>query len=120
MDRKEELRKIIQVARDELITIEEAESILENENIVGKCFKYRNSYSCPTQEEDYWWIYSKVIGLTDDGCLRVWHFQKDRSGEFMVNPNSLEYGMENHTEIPEIEFYEAWNNFLGDIIKIIK
>lgn len=39
------------------------ETLPELVAMIGSCFKCRNSYSCPKTEEDYWWIYYKVIGI---------------------------------------------------------
>jgi hypothetical protein len=30
----------------------------ELQKLVGKCFRYQNSYSCPKTPKDYWWMYS--------------------------------------------------------------
>jgi len=39
----------------------------ENESLVGRSFKYRNSYSCPQEEKDYWMLYQRVLSLDHDG-----------------------------------------------------
>lgn len=39
----------------------------ENEQYVGKCYCYRNSYSCPRNAKDYWSLYQRVMALDDDG-----------------------------------------------------
>lgn len=29
----------------------------------GTCYRYRNSYSCPSKPEDYWWFYKKIVDV---------------------------------------------------------
>jgi hypothetical protein len=79
---KEELQKIIAAgfeAREELRAIEDAEKTKANASLIGKCFKYRNSYSCPESDADYWWLYSKVVSV-DGEWAQVLRFQTDRNG----------------------------------------
>lgn len=105
--RKAELKDIIKKARDELSDIETAEQAQANQHLVGKCFKYRNSYSCPKPDE-YWWLYSIVTGL-DEGELIVWSFQDDRRGRIEITTDLIgpTIGM-NYIEIPPSEFWRAW------------
>lgn len=57
--------------------------------LVGKCFKYRNSYSCPEKPSDYWWLYRHVIGVTTDSNLMVHQFQTDTYGELTVKRDTI-------------------------------
>ena len=53
---------------------------------IGLCFRSRNSYSCPKDENDYWWNYHKIVDITSDGYYRVESFQKCKP---MYEHNSL-------------------------------
>lgn len=59
---------------------EELRPLLQSQ--VGKCFKYRNSYGT---NNDSWWLYEKVISLTDDGDFYCEKFQTDCFGEISIN-----------------------------------
>jgi hypothetical protein len=50
---------------------------------VGKCFKYRNCYSCPTSDSDYWWMYCKVVGVRERD-YRMLTFQIDQYGHVEI------------------------------------
>lgn len=82
--RKEELQRIIAEARNELDEIEEAEARLSATEFVGRCFKYRNSFSCPKGPEDRWWVYAKVLD-SEGGALQ---FQRDKNGMWRVEPEA--------------------------------
>ena len=30
---------------------------------IGSCYRFRNSYSCPAKEADYWWLYAKIVAV---------------------------------------------------------
>lgn len=126
MNRKEELQR-------ELKEIEEQErkDLIEKEfpnfqNLIGKFFKYENSYSSPEEPSDYWWVYRKVISITPDDLYigreniassycRVVSFQKDKYGNIEFKPED-----ETHThylgeEISENEYNEAFELILKEL-----
>lgn len=75
---------------------------------VGKFYKYRNSYSLPKTDADYWWLYRAVTGLGDGAFLNGWSFQGTSSGIVTIEPQ--EYGYEpdsGYTEITADEFWQA-------------
>jgi hypothetical protein len=43
----------------------------EMRKLVGTYWKFRNSYSSPKEERDYWWKYRLVIKVTEEGYLEV-------------------------------------------------
>ena len=85
---KEELQRVVDAgsaARAKLREMENEETRRENAKLIGKCFRFRNSYSCPETESDYWWTYIKVIDLADEGDgLIVFKFQTDSRGEVAI------------------------------------
>ena len=87
MDRKKEIKKELErlaELRNELNVIEHEEQAEINKKLIGHCYKYRNSYSCPEGPGDYWYIYAKMIGLTEDGFLEAIRFQIDKHGRIEV------------------------------------
>jgi len=55
--------------------------------LVGKCFKYRNCYSCPVGPKDYWVDYTKVVGV-DGSSFVVVSVQKDKYGAVRIEERS--------------------------------
>lgn len=106
-----QLRKIARDANEKLAAIEDQRKLAENLKLVGRHFKYRNSYSCPRKPSDYWWLYTKVIGADARG-LRCFEFQIDRYGKIEIEPQKHGHHMAGHVEIDESEFRQAWGRLL--------
>lgn len=115
MNRKDELKSVVEKARAELREIEEAENMKASKALVGKFFKYRNSYSCPKPDE-YWWLYTAVIGVTDEGNPRAWNFQKDIYGKVEVEEDMFRPSLSaGYTEISEQEFWKAYDGIMFEL-----
>lgn len=115
MNRKDELKSAIEKARAELREIEETENMKASKALVGKFFKYRNSYSCPKPDE-YWWLYTAVIGVTDEGNPRAWNFQKDIYGKVEVEEDMFRPSLSaGYTEITEQEFWKAYDGIMFEL-----
>ena len=69
-DRKEELSAKIGTLVAELRAIEAAEENAFASKLIGRTFKSHNSYSCPTEPSDYWWLYGIVMG-NDGGAVSM-------------------------------------------------
>ena len=84
--------------------------------IVGRCFKYRNSYSCPESDDDRWWLYAKVTHVRD-GSVWCFEFQRDSRGHFEVRPShpSSVRDFSGWTEIDDAELNAAWRAMTTDI-----
>lgn len=82
-------------------------ALAEARALVGKCFKYRNCYSCPQEESDYWWLYSKVTGVGDYSA-RAFRFQTDKYGKTEVEWNVRQPSTGGYIEISAKEFNAAW------------
>lgn len=74
--------------RDKIDRIEGEKRRAEASKVVGKCFRYRNSYSCPQTEADYWWLYRRVTLADKHGWLRVFDFQTDKDGKTSIEPGN--------------------------------
>lgn len=76
-------RKVMRL-KDELYRAQIAPAL---EALAGKCFRYRNSYSCPEKPSDYWYIYRRVVGHTDYS-VTTFDVQRDSYGLIKIEPNS--------------------------------
>lgn len=96
--------------------IRELESEAERvtaEGLVGKCFKSRNSYSCPEPDE-FWWLYARVVSTDRFGSLEVIHFEVDHRGDCFIRRVARPAAMFSsgpYSEIGEGEFRTAWAAF---------
>lgn len=114
--RKKELQATVKKALGEFEQIESAERKERNRALIGKCFKYHNSYSCPEKPADYWWLYARVAGLVEDGWLKVWTFEKNGYGKWEIEFDTTRYGaFENYTPIPLSEFLSQWKKAVKEI-----
>ena len=100
MSELEELRKQLVVLNGRIWNLEDAKRAEENANLEGKCFRYRNCYSCPKDESEYWWLYRRVTSVGKDGRMQVFQFQTDQYGK------------------TEIEFDKATSSSLGEPITL--
>jgi hypothetical protein len=122
-NRKAELDGIIRNARAELDEIVEKERRVKGQALVGKCYRYRNSYSCPQKESDYWWLYMIVLGVTD-GALICFKFQRDSEQKIEIEPDtrvplSIEGELsDSYEEIERGLFSVAWEGVLASINKV--
>lgn len=115
MDRKKELEQVIFIAKNELWKIEKEERKEDNQKYIGKYFKYRNSYSCPTPEE-HWWFYMAITGVGKDGDIISWSFQKDIYEHIEIEINNTSTGFLNDcTEISKTEFWIAFSSIVGKV-----
>lgn len=85
-DDEESLRKQAAVIRDKITRIEDKRRFEESVALQGKCFRYRNSYSCPKDDSERWWLYQRVLRVTKDGWLVVFRFQTDQYGKTEIEP----------------------------------
>ena len=118
MTRKEELGKILDKTRKELDEILDKEEYEKNIGLVGKYYKYRNSYSCPKEESDYWYIYRKITGIDEKNRLKVSSFSMDKDGKIEINNNDAFFSS-GWIEISKFEFDLAWDAILLRIKPII-
>ena len=117
MTRKEVLLQKIAELRQELYDIKDGEFLRENCGKIGKHYKYRSSYSCPKTLEDYWWVYSKVVGMNKDGLLDGWSFEKDSGGRIIIE-TIAHMRVSDHTEITEKEFAAAWSKLRNELLRV--
>ena len=84
----------------------------------GKHFKYRNNYSCPETEADYWFIYYRVVKIIDSReCLAV-VFQTEKYGKSEISCKE-EYYQNEWIEISKEEYQNALEDFQMKIVRLI-
>ena len=110
MTRLDELREFAVTIREEISELEEAEKKPIRLALIGKCFKYRNCYSCPEKPSDYWYLYLKVLRIKGANAI-VEEFQCDKYGEIQIKPAKEIYYPENTLKmyelIPDSEYKKA-------------
>ena len=118
MNRKQELEAMIGGLYAELNAIKSAESDAENAALLGKCFRMRNSYSCPKSDADRWWFYCRVVQVAD-GSLKALTFQNDNQGRITIEDRThfSALSLADYEEISDAQFLKAWDSFLSDIQK---
>lgn len=57
--------------------------------LVGKCFKYRNNYSCPDKPSDYWWMWVMVVGESEIGWPITVQTERDKYGRVFVKRDEV-------------------------------
>lgn len=113
----DELRREAAAMQARVIAYEAAERDRENAKLHGKCFVYRNSYSCPETDADYWSMYTRVLRI-ENGRLIVHRFQTDRDGKIEIelaapaSPSTL--GIEINAE----EFDAAWTDLINKLLMV--
>ncbi len=116
-NKKQELEKIITEARSELWEIENTERQKLYTPLVGKFFKYRNSYSVPQTEADYWYQYVEVTGVEGENIgVKVFMFENDVHGQIRIELDGRKPILSSgYTEISRDEFLSAWQNIQDSI-----
>ena len=109
---KEQLQATINEARRKLSGIEYREAKERVAPLVGKCFRYRNSYSVPQKPSDYWWLYVKIIGTRGASAI-TFEFQTDKDGKLFIEPSLEHYNRfpsadRGYQSISSTEFNRAW------------
>lgn len=107
----EQIREAMAPLRDELREVERIESQRQGEALVGRCFKYHNSYSGPGER---WWYYVTVSKVNREGHMIGFTFQTDIRGKheietehFISSTGSLAEGS-GYLPITRGEFDAAW------------
>lgn len=72
MNRKTDLMRTIQDAREELSQIEAQEREQSNSGQIGRCYKYHNSGG---GAKERWWLYMKILRTDESGNLIAHEFR---------------------------------------------
>lgn len=115
MDRLEDLKRRQTALAEQIGAIQYERDNAENQKLVGRFYKYRNCYSCPETDADYWWLYVKVISA-DGHSLRIFQFQRDNDGRSNTEHANRFSNMHGYIEIDEAEYQAAWTDFWTKLI----
>ena len=113
MNRKEQLRETANKALAEIWEIEYAERREKNRALIGKCFAFRNCFSCPEGPDDYWILWQKVVALDDHGDPIVFRFQTDKNDRIEIDRRSHMGSLGEETS--EEAFMEAWRKLTDQV-----
>lgn len=93
--------------------------INDMERNVGRCFKYRNSYSCPESAEDYWFVYYQIVDVTSQiGKYEAISFERNIQNEFRAFIRESFFIISSrYIEISKEEFNQARKNYLDGLTK---
>lgn len=115
MDDKAQLEQEYARILAKLDIIEARERKAEHEKLLGKCFKYLNSYG---SSRPSWWLYAKVTG-TDGYWPRTLTFQVTCDREIIVKEKDTHSGMgkpgNGWIEIPKSEWNKQWRGLVKRI-----
>lgn len=96
----------------EMRAIEIVEAKERNSPLVGRYFKYRNTYGFG----ESWWLYLKVIGL-EDSAFRVVQFEITETGRHEACATS-KMSLDNWQSITLSEYAEAFSSFINSLVEL--
>lgn len=109
------LRSASDLIRREVMRREEAQNVEAHRAMVGKCFRYRNCYSCPEKPSDYWWLYAKAERLGEMGYPVGVSFQVDKDGVLTIQPQQRLHVIGAWQEIPASDFDAEFAKVLANM-----
>lgn len=100
---------------EQIVAAERAGRIAKNTPLIGKAFKYNNSYG----SGESWWLYALIVRLDDNGwpiCLIFQATSDSRHECWTENRYSLDSYAE---EISMDEYIRARDEFLGSVAETL-
>lgn len=113
VNRQHELREQIRELQEELYPLEIKEKQTSNAALVGRCFKYNNSYG----GGDRWWKYARVIDAGDHWPVAI-AFQHTTRDSIEIEVNKCFMRLDGWQEIPEAEYRAAWQALMQGVAKM--
>lgn len=101
-------------ARNALNDIDDKERAERNAGLVGKCFRYRNSYG---GDRPKWWIFGRVVSL-QEGYLTMFDFETTSDGTISITPSNTRLSIEGWEAIDSNTFDFHWNELFGRLAKM--
>ena len=82
--------------------MEQEKAKAERRLLIGRYFKYHNSYG----DDERWWLYATVTGVSEWGHLYGWSFEHTVTGKFSIQTHELLHIVsEGWREIDSAEFW---------------
>lgn len=116
MKTKEEWATIYKEARAEWDKIENKEKREQALALVGKCFKYRNSYGAGEKRD--WWLYAIITGVKY-AWPEAFEFEMDCNGEIRITRKSHIFLNNGWTEIHKSVFLREWRKLNQKITSMV-
>jgi hypothetical protein len=113
MSKRDELMQEMAILRKQIDEIDNAAKAKENAALLGKSFKYHNSYG----DGEKWWFYITVTSVTSDGSLKAFSFQTDCHGKIEIRRDTY-FLQHSHIPITRREFMREWKKLQRVIAKI--
>jgi len=111
----EALRKQAAEAQNAIAEHQHAEWRKANAPKVGKCFRTKNSCSCPEKPSDYWWVYARVTRMDESGMLYAMTFQTDKYGNVNIEQDSCVHHAQYYTPCSAADLKKAWKKLLSKL-----
>lgn len=109
---REELQTEIELLRRKVDEIDMKERDAENAVLVGRYFKYQNTFD----GDQHWWQYSRVTHTDQYGYPVAIHFERVFGGShFIIQEEPIFYKLEGHEEISRGEYEDAWKAFIVEL-----
>jgi len=114
MQKKKAFEKEVKPLREERERLEKEFNIARNTDLIGKCFKMKNSYGA---NEPRWWHYSKIIGITSDGYMvEALEIQKILDEDIEIKIDSHTPSLyTTRTSINPSEFNEKFEEYIKEL-----
>jgi hypothetical protein len=108
---EDELKKIIAEARNQLDTIESKRIGAINKRLLGKCYRFRNSYSSDSK----WWLYLKCVSVNGRELTTI-QFEKDCYGKIEITQEKFRFSLsDSYQEITQDHFEQAWKELFIEV-----
>lgn len=110
----EELKAQRDALQKKISELEVATRQASNADFLGRCFTFRNRFSCaPHGQCDTWTVYFKVLALNGTG-FTTFQFQRDPTGVVTIEPSRYCPNIGgNVTEITPEEFQSQYDCLVG-------
>lgn len=84
-------------------------------------WKFKNSYSCPQEDSDYWWLYRRIDKILKTGEVFFTEFQIDKNGHLSVKSDTSDWVFEKSymTKWERVGKAE-WNKAVKKVSKLIE
>lgn len=89
----------------------------KNLSLKGTYWKFKNSYSCPETEKDYWWMYQYIFDVTPDGQIHFHDFQIDKYGELRIRTDGSSSWKHRNGYV--LSSKKEWTKALKNDVKLI-
>jgi hypothetical protein len=115
MGELEKLKAQKQIIAEKIYDLETEKRISENRGLIGKCFKYRNTYG----QGRSWWLYLKVVAINEEGSLHADSFEDDGEGKVEIVKDKYFCQIGGYIEISSSEYSDAADAVLTKIIPML-